>query len=100
MVGASAAAGAWRKRVGVEPTKDRLTAPPGFEVRTHHRMRISSKLCIPKDLASFSSPNWPLNRPSRGDLGAISLRNCPCQGGEHHRGGVIGRFRSLRIGLQ
>ena len=44
MVGASAAAGAWRKRVGVEPTKDRLTAPPGFEVRTHHRMRLSSKL--------------------------------------------------------
>jgi hypothetical protein len=32
----------WRKRVGVEPTKDRLTAPPGFEVRTPHRGRFSS----------------------------------------------------------
>jgi hypothetical protein len=27
----------WRKRVGVEPTKDRLAALPGFEVRTPHR---------------------------------------------------------------
>ena len=32
----------WRKRVGVEPTRDRLTAPPGFEVRTPHRGRFSS----------------------------------------------------------
>ena len=27
----------WRKRVGVEPTKNRLAALPGFEVRTPHR---------------------------------------------------------------
>ena len=33
----------WRKRVGVEPTKDRLSAPSGFEVRTSHRGRISSR---------------------------------------------------------
>ena len=33
----------WRKRVGVEPTRDRLTAPPGFEVRTPHRGRFSSR---------------------------------------------------------
>lgn len=32
----------WRKRVGVEPTKDRLAAPPGFEVRTPHRGRFPS----------------------------------------------------------
>src|SRR5262249_16913147 len=32
----------WRKRVGVEPTKDRLTASPGFEVRTPHRGRFPS----------------------------------------------------------
>ena len=32
----------WRKRVGVEPTKDWLTAPPGFEVRTFHRERFPS----------------------------------------------------------
>src|SRR5262247_4559068 len=32
----------WRKRMGVEPTKDRLAAPPGFEVRTPHRGRFSS----------------------------------------------------------
>ncbi len=36
--GASGAARhAWRKRVGVEPTKNRLAALPGFEVRTSHR---------------------------------------------------------------
>lgn len=34
----------WRKRVGVEPTKDRLAAPPGFEVRTSHRGRFPSRL--------------------------------------------------------
>jgi hypothetical protein len=27
----------WRKRVGVEPTKDRLTTLTGFEVRPPHR---------------------------------------------------------------
>jgi hypothetical protein len=36
--------GEWRKRAGVEPTKDRLTALPGFEVRTSHQRRFSSKL--------------------------------------------------------
>lgn len=35
----------WRKRMGVEPTQDRLAAPPGFEVRTPHRGRFSSKPC-------------------------------------------------------
>src|SRR5262249_26896661 len=34
--------GRWRKRMGVEPTKDRLAAPPRFEVRTPHRGRFSS----------------------------------------------------------
>src|SRR5215510_1060188 len=28
--------------MGVEPTEDRLAAPPGFEVRTSHRGRFSS----------------------------------------------------------
>ncbi len=32
----------WRRRVGVEPTWDRLAAPLGFEVRTPHRGRFSS----------------------------------------------------------
>ena len=30
--------------MGVEPTKDRLAAPPGFEVRTPHRGRFSSQI--------------------------------------------------------
>src|SRR5215471_2410049 len=33
-----------RKRVGVEPTKDRPAALPGFEVRTPHQGRFPSKL--------------------------------------------------------
>ena len=32
----------WRKRVGVEPTKDRQAALPGFEVRTPHQGRFPS----------------------------------------------------------
>jgi hypothetical protein len=32
----------WRKRVGVEPTKDRQAAPTGFEVRPPHRERFPS----------------------------------------------------------
>src|SRR5262249_32576589 len=32
----------WRKAVGVEPTRERLTPPTGFEVRPHHRMRVPS----------------------------------------------------------
>src|ERR1700730_11483033 len=32
----------WRKRVGVEPSKDRLAALPGFEVRTPHQGRFPS----------------------------------------------------------
>ena len=37
----------WRKREGVEPTRDRLAAPPGFEVRTPHRGRFSSLFLSP-----------------------------------------------------
>ena len=36
----------WRKRVGVEPTKDRLAASPGFEVRTPHRGRFPSEIAM------------------------------------------------------
>ena len=32
--------------MGVEPTWDRLTAPPGFEVRSLHRERDSSILLL------------------------------------------------------
>jgi hypothetical protein len=42
VLGSPAVARTWRKREGVEPTKDRLAAPPGFEVRTPHRGRFSS----------------------------------------------------------
>ena len=36
----------WRKRVGVEPTKDRLAALPGFEVRTPHQGRFPSMYAL------------------------------------------------------
>jgi hypothetical protein len=45
---------AWRKRVGVEPTKDRLTAPPGFEVRTPHQGRFSSTVKQFSDVARIA----------------------------------------------
>ena len=51
---ASTGTGPWRKRVGVEPTKDRLTAPPGFEVRTPHRGRFSSMVMHINHLAAIS----------------------------------------------
>ncbi len=35
----------WRKSMGVEPTRGSLAASPGFEVRTSHRERCSSKDC-------------------------------------------------------
>src|SRR5499427_7956339 len=41
----------WRKRMGVESTKDRLAAPPGFEVRTPHRGRFSSLIRIARPCA-------------------------------------------------
>lgn len=33
----------WRKAVGVEPTRERLPSPTGFEARPHHRVRLPSK---------------------------------------------------------
>src|SRR4029077_6456922 len=32
----------WRKAAGVEPTRKRLTPPPGFEAQPHHRVRVPS----------------------------------------------------------
>src|SRR5215475_8728083 len=46
----------WRKRMGVEPTKDRLAAPPGFEVRTPHRGRFSSLIRHTRPFRSCSCP--------------------------------------------
>lgn len=32
----------WRKAAGVEPTRERLTSPTGFEAQPHHRIRMPS----------------------------------------------------------
>jgi hypothetical protein len=32
----------WRKKMGVEPTRERLTPPTGFEARPPHQGRFSS----------------------------------------------------------
>lgn len=32
----------WRKAAGVEPTRERLTPPTGFEARPRHRARLPS----------------------------------------------------------
>src|SRR5690606_32411447 len=56
----------WRKRVGVDPTWDRLTAPPGFEVRSDHRTWLSSKGC-------FLLDNLPFHPTQNGPLATIFL---------------------------
>ena len=33
----------WRKEVGVEPTRERLTPPTGFEARPPHQERFPSR---------------------------------------------------------
>ena len=33
----------WRKAAGVEPTRKRLTPPPGFEAQPYHRVRVPSR---------------------------------------------------------
>lgn len=33
----------WRKEVGVEPTRDRLATPTGFEAQPRHRTRFPSR---------------------------------------------------------
>src|ERR1700758_4750184 len=32
----------WRKAAGVEPTRERLAPPPGFEAQSHRRVRVPS----------------------------------------------------------
>src|SRR6185312_14836544 len=53
----------WRKREGVEPTKDRLAVLPGFEVRTPHRGRFSSRtVCALRRPAKQIEP-MPVDAP-------------------------------------
>ena len=51
---------AWRKRAGVEPTRDRLAIPAGFEDRPSHRGTFSSAFTMP------SSANPRLRGAGRG----------------------------------
>jgi hypothetical protein len=51
-----------RKRVGVEPTWDRLAAPPGFEVRTPHRGTLLFHINCSNDLIQ-AQVRTKLHRP-------------------------------------
>src|SRR6202453_2181614 len=53
----------WRKRVGVEPTRDRLAAPHGFEVRAPHRGRFSSTLVAGLTRPSEQIQAMPVDPP-------------------------------------
>src|SRR5262245_14971309 len=53
--------GSWRKRVGVEPTKNRPTALTGFEVRPPHRERFPS-VSLDQRLRTTLSEAKPENR--------------------------------------
>jgi hypothetical protein len=43
-----AKSGPWRKAAGVEPTRKRLTPPPGFEAQPYHRVRVPSESVAPR----------------------------------------------------
>src|SRR5262249_4792789 len=70
----------WRKRVGVEPTRNRQTTPSGFEVRTSHRgprLFLSySHRFWPREMATVSGKLWsPLLRHDvRSQPGACTER--------------------------
>lgn len=70
---------AGRKRVGVEPTKNRLAALPGFEVRTSHRGAfLLHGMPIER---SRTSPNMecrgPLSRPPGRAPSCLVEASCP-----------------------
>jgi hypothetical protein len=73
----------WRKRVGVEPTKDRLTAPPGFEVRTPHRGRFSSNSFHSEHLATFLRANKPSARDMIQPCCCGTMQSEPAKPPEH-----------------
>src|SRR5882724_2033416 len=61
----------WRKRVGVEPTKDRLTTLTGFEVQPPHQGRVSS------DIDPHASAYHDPGAPKRCSLSRLTLRVSP-----------------------
>src|SRR5262245_133493 len=61
----------WRKRVGVEPTKDRLTTLTGFEVQPPHQGRVSS------DIGAHASAYHDPRAPKRSRLSRLTWRASP-----------------------
>ena len=57
----------WRKRVGVEPTRDRLATPAGFEDRPPHRGTTSSVAAIHRRVLTARSTGAP--HPARAGHG-------------------------------
>ena len=60
------------QRVGVEPTKDRFAASPGFEVRTPHQERFSS-------LSKFISTSYTVGVRNSASRPAFTRRKAPCR---------------------
>jgi hypothetical protein len=59
--------------MGVEPTKDRLAAPPGFEVRTPHRGRFSS---LVRSFRKIFAKFLPHVARCAADFAAANSRGC------------------------
>jgi hypothetical protein len=68
----------WRKRMGVEPTKDRLAAPPGFEVRTPHRGRLSSNRSNINHYTALARRTNSGRRVAWPQVGPKLFRSCSC----------------------
>lgn len=56
--------------MGVEPIKDRLTAPYGFEGRIHHRMKSPSE-CLMRLLGKNCKSNYRQTGRADADLTAL-----------------------------
>ena len=59
--------------MGVEPTRDRLTAPPGFEVRTPHRGRFSSIAQAGRRAEQVEPPPVDASQVAAADRDAVAI---------------------------
>jgi hypothetical protein len=64
--------------MGVEPTKDRLAAPPGFEVRTPHRGRLSSNRSNINHYTALAGRTNSGRRVVWPQVGPKLFRSCSC----------------------
>lgn len=74
--------------MGVEPTRDSLTAPPGFEVRTPHRGRLSSIGRGRTERVHASGLHAPKIAEAQGRAVAVEEVHEPDGAGRRHESGT------------